>query len=238
MSRNKRNRKDATSVQVLAKNNTSPVISKEMKKIVTVQSINIGKDDRSILSKTSTQVSAQFSTNKIDILWKIINRFDLYIDATNTKAGIFIGFNTFVFTGIILKMEDLLPKGHYIFSLIAEVFLMVAAIASLISLWKIFKAINPYLYSPNESLSNIFCNHIATRKSAEEYIKCIKEMGEESFIDDLGVQTYTIAKGLKEKFKLMGDITSITLYGQVTPLTLTIIIKMAWLIIDIIKGVK
>ena len=140
---------------------------------------------------------------KADFLWKALLRFDFYIGSTHAKAALVIAFNTFVFSGIILKKEELLRGGAL--PIFGKILLLTAAISSLVSLIAMFLVINPYLKSikhPDRYISNMFFQHIARRKG-KEYQEAIENLDKTGIIEDLTIQSYCLAKGITKKFVYM-----------------------------------
>ena len=85
--------------------------------------------------------------DKIELLWKVIYRYDYYIGTTKSKTAIIIVFHTFIFTGITLKWIDIgslfldYPKIVSIINLL----LLIITVSSLISLFFVFKALRSSL---------------------------------------------------------------------------------------------
>lgn len=184
--------------------------------------------------------SLKTDLNTSDFLWKIINRFDFYMGSTNTKATVVVAFNTFVFSAIILKWRELLPffGEHRTAIFVANILMIIAAMASLASLTVTYFVINPYLKSPKIPTSyhsKLFFGHVSEFIKPEEYHECVKACNDEEWVKDLCFQAHALADGLANKFKLMKLAILIILWGQLLPLALILLIKLSTIIIDASK---
>jgi hypothetical protein len=146
------------------------------------------------------------SGEQTDLLWHAIGRFDLYINMVNTKAAFLIAFNTFTFGAIVLtialKWDDLakLTGGSKAVSFLDVAFLAIAAIAALCSLACTFWAVNPFLSSPQTTLSLIFFGDIAKYATGEDYLAKITPCTKTALAADLAGQAHILAKGAYSKF--------------------------------------
>ena len=162
--------------------------------------------------------------NHVDFLWKVIGRYDFYIGTTNAKATMMIAFNVFIISGVILKMEEILPKDHYKSSIVVVLLLAFVTISSLVSLYKTFQVVHPFLKSKDNSRSNIFFIDVAKRKP-EEYCESVKILTEKDLVSDLATQVNAVAQGAKSKFDATTSVMFIAFYGQILPLALIMLIK-------------
>ncbi len=104
-------------------------------------------------------------TNQLnDSPWEILKRYDFYVESSNTRATVIVAFDTLIFTDITLNWKAILPppsKNNDVVQYFAIALLSVAVISSLISLWKGFSVIDPFVRSANESgaerLQSFFC---------------------------------------------------------------------------------
>ena len=134
---------------------------------------------------------------------KIIERFDSYYSGINNKGAFLLTFNTFLIGGFIIGYNDIIASicCNWIcaFNLIVGG-LMILSIASMIL--TIF-AIIPFLgYEKSDNKSNWFFNDIATSKK-ENYLKKMRSSTEDSNQNDLNIQIYYLAKGLRKKHFLV-----------------------------------
>jgi hypothetical protein len=144
------------------------------------------------------------SPNRSDFVWKVIGRFDTYIDGTNKKATVLVAFNTFVLGTIVLKWKDLqqILAGHPRSLLVAAVFITVAAIGTLVGLGLAFLAIHPFLKSfkkPGDYHSNLFFVHVAEHPTGADYRAAVIKADSECDITDLCHQAHILACGLTSK---------------------------------------
>lgn len=174
-----------------------------------------------------------------DFVWKVISRFDHYINTTNTKATVIVAFNTFVFSAIVLKWSDLLQTfGQKVFvAILVSLLLFIAAISSLVSLAAVFQVINPFLKSPKNPTkyhSKMFFGHIAEFETPEDYHQCVRKLDNEELLRDCCMQAHVLARGLNDKFRKMKIAIGAILFVQLPALGLLILVKIVsavWAII-------
>jgi Family of unknown function (DUF5706) len=172
-----------------------------------------------------------YSINKIDFLWKVIQRFDFYINSTNTKASAIIAFNAFIGGSIILKTSDLLPsiEAHHYLIVASSISLFTAAIASLVIFGATFLVISPFLkssQSESEKLSNIFFAHVAKRENPIEFYGQIQSSNDDQLCQDLSIQAYSLAQGLDKKFRKMQIVFRVTIFFQLPACSFVILVKL------------
>ncbi|UCH96618.1 MAG: hypothetical protein JSV88_07145 [Candidatus Aminicenantes bacterium] len=158
-------------------------------------------------------------------LWKILNRFDHLIESTNTKSALIIAFNTFVFGGIVLKWEDLLPSTPLCLVIIGIISLAAAAISSAVSLWFTLHAIRPFLESHNYH-SNVFFKDIAEYKKPGDYLEKVKEMFPDFLTQDLAYQIHILSQGMAKKFNCLKKASQAIFYAQIPALVLFMVVKI------------
>ena|GEM_PF-860981 len=166
-----------------------------------------------------------------DILWNVINRFDILIEATNSKAALTIAFNTFIVSGIILKWKEILPSYNEYQSLviIGGIFLTIASVASVLSLCFTFLAVKPFLKShkdTDEYHSNIFFKDIAKYEKPGAYHEKVKTVSADSLEKDLAFQIHILSKGISRKFNLLRTATNTIFYFQLPAIAIFVIIKL------------
>jgi hypothetical protein len=185
-------------------------------------------------------IEPQHSINKMDFLWKTIQRFDFYINSTNTKSSSIIAFNTFVLGGIVLKASEILPSqgvDHRLY-LACGISLIMSAIASLVSLIATFFVISPFLKSSGGAdpkvqepySSTVFFAHVAGLSSATHLLEQIKSSSDEVIYQDLSIQAYSLAQGLNGKFEKFKIIFYWILFVQLPTFGIVISIKLYTLI--------
>lgn len=168
---------------------------------------------------------------KVDFMWKVLTRIDAYYTSITLKASVIMGFNLFVFTGILAKYQELLPvyeDSPGLFYIMAML-ICIIAISSLMSVLFTFKVINPYLKSPIEPdkyLSNIFFGHVRKHKNAENYQEFIKQMDKPQAIDDLSKQIFVLSKGINKKYHSIKFSAFLILFAILPSVFLLIILKI------------
>lgn len=150
----------------------------------------------------------------VDLLFKVINRFDFYTNSTNAKTSLIIAWNSFVFGAVLLKYDDILNLfpltgcPHYAAISLATLI----GICSIISIIFAFLVISPFLKpnSTNMSHSSLFFFGSVSRMSVPEYSAGISDASFKTIISDLTDQAVTIANGLSNKMtKLQNSIRAI-----------------------------
>jgi hypothetical protein len=150
--------------------------------------------------------------DKIDFLFKVINRFDFYINSTNTKASLIIAWNGVLIGAVLLKYGDILNvfQSTAWAKATAIVFLSLVGICSLLSNLFVFGVVFPFLKpsskdSPSKILqteSMLFFESVAAMGSNAYHQKIIDSHSAE-VISDLTDQAVTLAKGLQDKMRLI-----------------------------------
>lgn len=177
----------------------------------------------------------QNQIDKEQFLWKVLGRYDDYIGSTNSKTAIIVAFNAFVVTGIILRWNDIgtLFTGYTKLTSVANLLLIVAAISSTVSLWFVFKSINPFLKSPEHPTkytSAIFFGHVSKFNSPEDYIAHLNEMDQDRLFQDLARQAHSIAQGTKNKFDHLAKAIGVIILFQIPSLTTILLMKLGVII--------
>lgn len=150
--------------------------------------------------------------DKIDYLFKVINRFDFYINSTNTKASLILAWNGVLIGTVLLKYGEILsafqPAGWSKGA--AVVLLTLIGICSLVSNVFVLSVVFPFLRPSSKSTagrilkseSTLFFGSVAATGS-EGYHKRIVEIDAEEVLADLADQAATIAQGLQDKMQLI-----------------------------------
>jgi hypothetical protein len=158
-------------------------------------------------------------------LWKIINRFDLLINSTNSKAALIIAFNTFVLGGLLLKWADLLPIQPAYLNTAGIVALSAASLASIVSLVFTIMAITPYLES-HDYHSDLYFKDIASLPKGDVYLERVNQMQSEILTKDLSFQIHVLASGLKKKFQCLKVATLAIFCAQIPAILILIVLKI------------
>ena len=138
----------------------------------------------------------------------IIQRYDNYINAVNTKGNFLLAFDVFLagfiganYNNMIAKIE--FADDKFWFKILLCVFFMVV----LYTLICIFKAVYPFMKSGNSSIdgyhSLIFFNSVSEFKEDDDYKTKFESQTDPEMENDLILQGYQLAKGLKIKYKLL-----------------------------------
>lgn len=148
------------------------------------------------------------SLEKIETLFKIISRYDHYIEIANNKANYVLASVISVNIALaallgyvdILKFSIATPYTN-ILKVLGAISYFSFIVSSGAILLGVHKVIFPNTSSPNTSkLSNIFFGDVAKRDH-EKYATDIKGLNEEELTQDLSFQANALAKIVEEKFK-------------------------------------
>jgi hypothetical protein len=114
-----------------------------------------------------------------DFLWKTLERYDVYVGMTLTRAATVTALNTLIVGYVILKAGDILGSfgGHVKLRWMAVFVLGVGGLAAAVSTFLSFLAIAPYL-GPNGSKKSslIFFRDVAAG-DAPSFLKNIDTLG-------------------------------------------------------------
>lgn len=176
-----------------------------------------------------------------DTWLKLIGRYDFYNGTVNTKAAMFVAFNTFVAGGIVLKWKDIQDAfgGQKVAFVFVGLFLLVALAASLVSLWFTFKSVNPFLGSPNipKNYHSLFFFGDVQKFTVENYHDEVAKMTDEELCRDLSYQAHSLAEGLCGKFAALKAATSWILFVQIPALALLGVTFLIARLVDMIPRI-
>ncbi len=174
-----------------------------------------------------------------DSLWEILKRYDFYVESSNTRATTIVAFDTFIFSGITLNWKAILPppsKNNDVVQYFAIALLSVAVISSLISLWKAFSVIDPFIRSANESgaerLQSFFCLGVPFY-TPEKTIEHLQHLTKEELSKHLSRQVYDIGEALKMKFANLQVSVNAIVWGQLIPMSVLSCINLLNLILQV-----
>jgi hypothetical protein len=144
-------------------------------------------------------------TNQRDQSKLIIQRFDNYINGANTKGNFLLAINTFL-CGIIIanysKFKELIVNENDLIYL--NVILIILILLSIGTTFFVLRAVYPFVLSGNSSKdsyhSHIFFNSIAEFSDGKEYHKSMMKQTDEHVDEDMAIQAFYLAKGLKSKY--------------------------------------
>lgn len=144
-------------------------------------------------------------TNERDQTKLIIQRFDNYITGANTKGNFLLAINTFL-CGIIIanysKFKELIVCESDMVYL--NVILIILVILSICTTFFVLRAVYPFVLSGNSSKdsyhSHIFFNSVAEFTNGKEYHKSVLKQTDENVEEDMAIQAFYLAKGLKSKY--------------------------------------
>jgi hypothetical protein len=171
------------------------------------------------------QANDYLLSSRVDLLVKIINRYDTYIVSTNTKASLIIAWNGIVVGSILLKYPEVIGQfsSMNILSALVPVLLVYCGLFAILSTGLIFGVIFPFLTpSRDGNASLIFFGSVADMKK-EEYFIAMQSVPVTKLIDDLAGQASVLAFSLKSKMKrLQRSIWAI--YAELTIIAILLIL--------------
>ena len=167
--------------------------------------------------------------DKIDYLFKVIGRFDFYINSTNTKGSLILAWNGLLIGSLIIKYDVILGlfSAHQTCRKGASVLLFCMALAAAISNVMAFRVVFPFLQSSSQFIepkSLVFFGSVARFGSAEYNAK-IRDISKDEFAEDLSDQAVTLAKGLHTKMLLLQK-SIIAIYCELISVVVLLVIKL------------
>lgn len=164
------------------------------------KSNKVVKHQENTVNKTTELANLEIDTytlkDKIDFLFKVIGRFDLYITSTNTKASLIFAWNGIVVGTLLLKYSEIInlfpTKSN--FPIIINTIFLATALCAVISNVIAFRVIFPSLKSDskNENNSIIYFGSVASN-SAEVYFDKVHKISDEGILNDITDQAITLA---------------------------------------------
>lgn len=174
--------------------------------------------------------------DKIDFLWKVIQRYDTYIGTTNTKAAFLIAWNTFLLGVLSVKTPEILAYVSALPLGATTIWICLGAstLLSLVSLWFTFWVVKPFLKSPRKAMeyqSVIFFGDVSSY-SEDQYKTSIDALDDDSAIRELRIQVHTLAKGVKSKFDRLNVAIVLVIYAQIPAVVVSVLIVLyrRWMI--------
>lgn len=148
--------------------------------------------------------STPINKDQIDLLFKTIQRFDFYINSTNTKAALLSAFNTFLVGSSITKWNELIRMfdGTRKAEALANILLVVFSLGCLLSMALALRVVYPlFVYGPHDGLQSfIFFEHVAANKTPKDYRDKFLLANNSLLLTDLASQSFDLATVLKKKF--------------------------------------
>ena len=172
------------------------------------------------------------SNEKIDYLFKILLRFDHYINVANTKAlglatvlvTLYIALISFFGTSVLSNIKVLNEMSFaYCISFSVLVFISFSAFFSFNSALKVIFPDLRNIKNIETYKSNIFFGDISSRE-LKDFKNEISNLSYDIYIDDLENQVYTLSCIVKDKFKNMNKAMENLLYYFI-PLCVVFIIQ-------------
>jgi hypothetical protein len=161
---------------------------------------------------SDTQDEKLTSKDKIDYLFDVLDRFDFYINSSNTKASIILAWNGIVIGTVLLKYEEItrLFQGMSWAKNLSVIMLVLIGLSGVISNIFVFSVVFPFLKPTSkqskrgvlETESMLFFGSVAAI-GGEAYLKQIINTDADQMLADLTDQAATIAQALQSKMQLI-----------------------------------
>lgn len=152
-----------------------------------------------------------------DHLKLIIQRFDAYVTASNTKAAFLLAFNTFICGGILSGYKTLISLGSKSYQIHINIILVLIFVIGVLCLFFVLRAMYPYMKSGNSSAdkyhSLIFFKSVSEFTTSDDYLKKLNEQSNDDVLEDLAKQIHAIGSGLQKKYQFLEYATT-TIYVQ------------------------
>lgn len=145
---------------------------------------------------------------KLEMLFKIISRYDFYINSANSKASIIIAWNGIIIGSVLLKYNSIIalyckPEWAYY---VSNIFLAGLAVSGIFSIFFVFKVVTPFLSSSDSKKGSprslIFFGDVS-EITHEEYARRASVLTYEEALSDSALQAHILATGLSRKMKDM-----------------------------------
>ena len=174
---------------------------------------------------------------RIETLWRVVQRFDEYLRAADVKATVVATFDLFIISTALLRLDGLeIPHAEAalltrMLAYTAMALFLIAAAGAFASLVSIAAAVKPFLDSPERPglyHSVLFFGHVARDLDASDYRARIAQLDEQVLLEDLGAQAHALAKGANRKYQRLGQATRL--------ITGAAVVMFAALVLSLICG--
>jgi hypothetical protein len=138
---------------------------------------------------------------KIEFFWRSIQRYDHYIESTNTKSTIIFSLCTFILGGIVASdvFADLVQGSTSFGAKLLTTIGITLVVSTLLVLARSFKVIYPKT-PPDEERSLIFFEDVS-QMSRERLLQRVEKLDTKKALRDLVGQNWILSKIATEKFK-------------------------------------
>ncbi len=145
---------------------------------------------------------------RFEFLWKVLGRFDTYIGATLTRAGMTAAFNAVVLGLAAGKWSEFfgMDHQHATAKCVVAFALVASAACSLFSLACALLAVDPLLTTPTtlpKMHSTVFFGDVARFTDPTSYKSAVDAASEQDLESDLATQVYVVGKIVDTKFRYL-----------------------------------
>lgn len=162
------------------------------------------------------------------LLDTLLKRLDIHTNAINTKAAFVIAFNTFIIGITILNYTNIVAgfTSENIKTLVPIILLMIL-FASGMSVFRIFKAVSPFLESgkTNKYDSLLFFGAVS-QLSLDRFKSQVNNLTSKDLIDDLIRQTHILSSGVNAKFDNVAKSFFWTIYFVLCPIGIILFLRI------------
>lgn len=161
----------------------------------------------------------------------VIQRFDSYISAANTKGNFLLAFNTFLCGCIVSNYKNLTGLINSQSNLkYLNIFLWSLFILGLVTTTLIMKSVYPFLKSGNSTKekyhSLIFFNSVAEYDNDKSFKDVFQGQSDSEVNEDMARQAYYLAKALKSKYNILAWSMRFVFFELVILLAILILISI------------
>lgn len=166
-------------------------------------------------------------SSRVELLVKIINRYDTYIVSTNAKASLIIAWNGVVIGAIVLKYCEILSQFPCTgtLSTIIPILLVLCGIFALLSTGMIFGVVFPFLSPSHDGKASLIFFGSVAKMKPEEYLNAMYSLSIYDLIVDLAGQASILAFALKLKMKRL-QISIWAIYAELTLIAIMLILYL------------
>jgi hypothetical protein len=155
------------------------------------------------------------AADRRDFLWKTLDRYDVYIGMTITRAATVTALNTLIVGYVILKAGDILGSfgGHTYLRSVALLALGVSGLMAFGSTLLSFLALAPYLGANGAKSSSLIFFADVARHERAKFVDMVQDLCSDVATLDLAEQVHDVATGLDGKFEWLRYASGLTIGG-------------------------
>lgn len=168
--------------------------------------------------------------DKISFLIDMLKRYDHYVATTNFKVGLMMSFLGAIVLGLTIRIILLEPLQGELSCIrcAAILFSVTTIISSLFTTIQLLRVVFPDTENIDGFGSVVFFGSVAfENKNANEYYEKIECIERGVILKDLAIQTYSMARIVSKKFKILKFAVNTMIYITVPLLAASLILLIA-----------